>query len=176
MRKFYLDIFLKNSLCILSMGLQKTKRCCPKIFLNSKTFLLRSKTEKWAHIIRIILLINELIIHKLVIFFDHQTTRNYLLVNPGLFFENFLQRLRSWIFSCNHKLTRRSICILIHSFIPDLKLKCIEKAADGWIVHWSFYRPPGSRHPPGHRPCAVHAGRYGQQAGGTHPTGMHTCS
>ena len=25
---------------------------------------------------------------------------------------------------------------------------------------------PGSRHP-----CAVHAGRYGQQAGGTHPTG-----
>ena len=31
--------------------------------------------------------------------------------------------------------------------------------------------PPGSRHPL----CAVHAGRYGQQAGGTHPTGMHTC-
>ena len=30
----------------------------------------------------------------------------------------------------------------------------------------------GARHPP----CAVHAGRYGQQAGGTHPTGMHTCS
>ena len=30
---------------------------------------------------------------------------------------------------------------------------------------------PGSRQPP----CAVHAGRYGQQAGGTHPTGMHTC-
>ena len=24
--------------------------------------------------------------------------------------------------------------------------------------------------------CAVHAGRYSQQAGGTHPTGMHTCS
>ena len=24
-------------------------------------------------------------------------------------------------------------------------------------------------------PEAVHAGRYGQQAGGTHPTGMHTC-
>ena len=28
-------------------------------------------------------------------------------------------------------------------------------------------RPP----PPG----VVHAGRYGQQAGGTNPTGMHTC-
>ena len=24
-------------------------------------------------------------------------------------------------------------------------------------------------------PGAVHAGRYGQQAGGKHPTGMHTC-
>ena len=25
------------------------------------------------------------------------------------------------------------------------------------------------------RPGAVHAGRYGQQAGGTHPTGIHSC-
>ena len=38
---------------------------------------------------------------------------------------------------------------------------------------------PGSRHPlgedtPWNPPCTVHAGRYGQQAGGTHPTGMHT--
>ena len=24
-------------------------------------------------------------------------------------------------------------------------------------------------------PHAVHAGKYGQQAGGTHPTVMHTC-
>ena len=31
--------------------------------------------------------------------------------------------------------------------------------------------PPGQVHPPG----AVHAGRYGQQAGGTHPTGMLSC-
>ena len=49
--------------------------------------------------------------------------------------------------------------------------------------------PPLSRYPPGTRytprtrytplgryPRAVHAGRYGQQAGGTHPTGMHSCS
>ena len=38
--------------------------------------------------------------------------------------------------------------------------------------------PPRNRHPPGAdtHPCTVHAGRYGQQAGGTHPTGMHTCS
>ena len=37
------------------------------------------------------------------------------------------------------------------------------------------YTPPQSRHLPGaDTPYAVHAGRYGQQAGGTHP-GMHTC-
>ena len=38
--------------------------------------------------------------------------------------------------------------------------------------------PSGSRQPLSPRsrpPQAVHAGRYGQQAGGTHPTGMHTC-
>ena len=43
--------------------------------------------------------------------------------------------------------------------------------------------PPGSRHPSWSihphlgadtPPCAVHAGRYGQQAGGMHPTVMHT--
>ena len=32
--------------------------------------------------------------------------------------------------------------------------------------------PPWSRHPP---PSAEHAGRYGQCAGGTHPTGMQSC-
>ena len=37
--------------------------------------------------------------------------------------------------------------------------------------------PPGLGTPPGPDtpPRAVHAGRYGQQAGGTHPTGMHSC-
>ena len=37
---------------------------------------------------------------------------------------------------------------------------------------------PWSRHPspgPGAPPCTVHAGRYGQQAGGMHPTGMQSC-
>ena len=35
---------------------------------------------------------------------------------------------------------------------------------------------PRQVHPPVTRytPRAVHAGRYGQQAGGTHPTGMHS--
>ena len=36
--------------------------------------------------------------------------------------------------------------------------------------------PPGQVHPQvGTPPGAVHAGRYGQQAGGTHPTGMYSC-
>ena len=41
--------------------------------------------------------------------------------------------------------------------------------------------PPSQVHPkagtPGqvHTPGAVHAGRYGQQADGTNPTGMHSC-
>ena len=33
--------------------------------------------------------------------------------------------------------------------------------------------PPGTRHPP---PSAEHAGKYSQRAGGTHPTGMKSCS
>ena len=36
--------------------------------------------------------------------------------------------------------------------------------------------PPRTRYnPPPPPPRAVHAGRYGQQAGGTHPTGMISC-
>ena len=33
-------------------------------------------------------------------------------------------------------------------------------------------RPPARRPPGKETPCAVHAGRYGQQAGGMNPTGM----
>ena len=36
--------------------------------------------------------------------------------------------------------------------------------------------PPQKKTPPESRPpSTVHAGRYGQQAGGTHPTGMQSC-
>ena len=36
--------------------------------------------------------------------------------------------------------------------------------------------PPWTRYPPEQTPpCPVHAGRYGQQAGGMHPTGMQSC-
>ena len=36
--------------------------------------------------------------------------------------------------------------------------------------------PPGTRHPPYQAPpCAVYVGRYGQQVGGMHPTGMQSC-
>ena len=39
------------------------------------------------------------------------------------------------------------------------------------------YTPPDQVHPPGPGtpPRALHAGRYGQQVGGTHPTWMHSC-
>ena len=57
-------------------------------------------------------------------------------------------------------------------------------------VHPWAGTPPPDRYPPGmytlplgrntplgrYTPTGtVHAGRYGQQAGGTHPTGMHSC-
>ena len=46
---------------------------------------------------------------------------------------------------------------------------------------WDTPLPPGPKadtppQPPGADPLfAVHAGRYGQQEAGTHPTGMHSC-
>ena len=45
-------------------------------------------------------------------------------------------------------------------------------------VHTPDRYTPWQVHPPGRYPTtqgAVHAGRYGQQAGGMHPTGMHSC-
>ena len=43
----------------------------------------------------------------------------------------------------------------------------------------SSRHPPKTRHPPGQAlpppPGTEHAGRYGQCAGGTHPTGMQSC-
>ena len=42
--------------------------------------------------------------------------------------------------------------------------------------HPSDQALPQTRHPPGaDTPTAVHAGRYGQQAGGMHPAGMQSC-
>ena len=39
-----------------------------------------------------------------------------------------------------------------------------------WDTHPPGRHPPGQTHPPAH--CML---GYGQQAGGTHPTGMHSC-
>ena len=52
----------------------------------------------------------------------------------------------------------------------------------GWVSRQTL-PPPGADTPQEQTPpCpdqtppgAVHAGRYGQQAGGTHPTGVHSC-
>ena len=66
----------------------------------------------------------------------------------------------------------------------------LEQAPPGAGTSWdqvplppeSRHPPPGTRHTPqeqtplGADPaCAVHAGRYGQQAGDMHPTGMQSC-
>ena len=52
----------------------------------------------------------------------------------------------------------------------------------GYHPSGSRYPPPPGRHPPKQvpplgagLPRAVHAGRYGQRAGGMHPTGMQSC-
>ena len=58
----------------------------------------------------------------------------------------------------------------------------------GCLSHCMLGYSPGTRHPPQTRhpqsrqplgadtpPSAVHAGRYRQQASGTHPTGMQSC-
>ena len=56
----------------------------------------------------------------------------------------------------------------------------IHQAGTGQVSPWDQVpspTPPGTRYTPLQvPPQAVHAGRYGQQADGTHPTGMHSCS
>ena len=48
------------------------------------------------------------------------------------------------------------------------------EVCEGYVLHMSVC-PRGGGVPGQVPPGAVHAGRYGQQAGGTHPTGMHSC-
>ena len=56
----------------------------------------------------------------------------------------------------------------VHSGIPP--------PPEGPGTPWEQTPPPGADTPwSRHAPCAVHAGRYGQQAGGMHPTGMQSC-
>ena len=46
------------------------------------------------------------------------------------------------------------------------------EVCEGYVFTRVCVHPPWAGTPP---LGAVHAGRYGQQAGGTHPTGMHSC-
>ena len=52
----------------------------------------------------------------------------------------------------------------------------VHGGGDIWLSAW-WDTPPGADTPSQEQtpPGVVHAGRYGQQAGGTHPTGMHSC-
>ena len=72
-------------------------------------------------------------------------------------------------------------------FTPVSQSFCSQRVGGGvcFSVCWDTYPPPPGadtpweQTPPRSRhllPHAVHAGRYRQQVGGMHPTGMHTCS
>ena len=55
---------------------------------------------------------------------------------------------------------------------------CLGGVGVSLIACWDTPLPPGADPPEANPPPpdAVHARRYGQQASGTYPTGMHTCS
>ena len=83
-----------------------------------------------------------------------------------------------------------------HILLPPAIEVCEGYVFTGVCLSTGDCLPPSlGRHPPGqtplrgqthpHTPCPVHAGihppaqcrlEYGQQAGGMHPTGMHSCS
>ena len=66
-----------------------------------------------------------------------------------------------------------SVILFAGGCLPQCILGYTSPEADtpGKQTPWK-QTPPGIRHPP---TPTVHAVRYGHQAGGTHPTGMHTC-
>ena len=73
--------------------------------------------------------------------------------------------------------------LLMLLFVIDysVSLPPANEVCEGYVftpsVSHSVHRGvSASMHAGRHPPCAMHAGRYGQQVGGMHPTGMHTCS
>ena len=68
-------------------------------------------------------------------------------------------------------------CILKPLFLPPANEVCEGCVFTGVCLStcWDTPAPEQTPPPTRGRPSQVHAGRYGQQAGGTHPTGMHTC-
>ena len=76
-----------------------------------------------------------------------------------------------------HSVHRRAVCLSACWDTPPGSRHPLG-ADTPWSRHYPGADTPQSRHPPRADipPCAVHAGRYGQQAGGMHPTGMHTRS
>ena len=61
----------------------------------------------------------------------------------------------------------------VHAGIPP-RADSPPPGADTYPPWSSYPLGPGTRSGPGTHPCAVHDGRYGQQAGGTHPAGMQS--
>ena len=59
-------------------------------------------------------------------------------------------------------------------FYTCLSVILFTRGAGCASVYAGIADPPEADPPEQTPPCAVHAGRYGQQADGTHPTGMRT--
>ena len=74
-----------------------------------------------------------------------------------------------------------SICSnIVYMYFPIFWIRSLDQVQPPDQVHppGARYTPPGPGTPPlgpGTPPGAEHAGRYGQRAGGTHPTGMQSC-
>ena len=106
--------------------------------------------------------------------------------------ERFIPNIKIYFFTAHKRSLGQGnifapVCHSVHGGLPQCMLGYLLGAdtplvADIPLVPdtpWSRH-PPGSRHPPTPEadtppPCSGHAGRYGQQAGGTHLTGMHSC-
>ena len=81
----------------------------------------------------------------------------------------FLFMLQTQDFSQNHYRPRTKFAKVKGYVFTSV---CLSTGGGSASVHAGIADPPQEQITP---PRAVHAGRYGQQTGGTHPTGMHTC-
>ena len=104
----------------------------------------------------------------------------FTVVDPG--FANTEGECQPIITARKRSLRRFGFTPVCQSFCSQAGQVCLS-ACDDSRPPWE-QTPPRNRHHPQEQtplprsrqpPCTVHAGRYSQEAGSTHPTGMHTC-
>ena len=90
-------------------------------------------------------------------------------------FHLLLPAMKLWqgyVFTCVCDSVHRGESASVHAGIAEPPRSRLPRSRPSRSRH-----PTRSRHPQEQIPsCTVHAGRYSQQAGGMHSTGMHTCS